>query len=207
MIAILAVATITFVFFLESKTANSPGPQNGISESNQDEKDAPVETPLPIEDVIDEPIELVSSIYDFDVDYRLKAIEAAEGAVQYTDRDSYSRYNAISIDPKLILLGNYMEHGAMPLSISLTPFQDISIVADQTDYRIIEESQGAIWIGSIRGTEVGQVELTIVGGIDNPAFGIRILNFPNVISMYQTEVSDVYIAIEANPYKKYPPEY
>ena len=148
--------------------------------------------------------ELVRSIYDFGVEYRVRAVKSAEDSVQHYDRNSYLRWEPISVDPDSVLAGSYLIDGAMPESIAITPFPDISIVADQTDYVVMEHIQSATWKGSIRGTPNGQVEISIVGGVGNPGFVIRFLNYTNLISIHPTDdAGDVYIAIEGNPHQVY----
>lgn len=96
------------------------------------------------------PKELVSSIYDYGLEYRQKATSAAENLIQHYPRESYNRWSPTRVDPFSILNGSYLEESAMPKTISVTPFPDISFVADQTDYLILEESYSAIWRGKIR---------------------------------------------------------
>lgn len=154
----------------------------------------------------DAPNELVRSIYDFDLAYSSKAVKAAEDLMQHHVREGYVRFEPIYVDPFSHLRGSYLEDGSMPTSISITPFQDISIVADQLDYQIMGHIQAAIWIGKIRGTENGQVEISIVGGETTPGFVIRFRNYPRLVSIYPTETDDVYIAVEGNPNQEYAEE-
>lgn len=146
--------------------------------------------------------ELISSIYDYGPEYREKAIKAAEDLIQYYPRESYNRWRPIRVDPFSFLNGSYLEEGAMPKTISVTPFPSDSFVADQIQYTIFDGStKGAIWRGKIRGSEIGQIEVSIGGGIESPDFLIRVMNYPNpTITISSTESSDVYMAVEVNPY-------
>lgn len=204
LVAILTVGAVAFYFGSDSSTTL----RSTLSESQHiagQEASIELEQPSSGEET---PKEFVESIYDFGLEYRVVAIKAAEDMIQHYDRDSYLRWKAISIDPDSHLAGSYLKDGAMPKSIAVTPFPDVSIVADQTDYQVMEHIQSAIWTGSIRGTESGQVEISIVGGVGNPGFVIRFLNYPNLINIYPTEdVADVYIAVEGNPNQRYPDEH
>jgi len=176
-----------------------------MAEPTVDEASTDLEQPSSGEEATKE---LVESIYDFGLEYRARAVKAAEDRMQHYDRDSYLRWEPISIDPASHLTGSYLKNGAMPESIAITPFPDISIVADQVDYHVMEHIQGAIWKGSIRGTENGQVEISIVGGVETPGFVIRFLNYPSLVNIHPTDDSgDFYIAVEGNPNQRYSDEH
>ncbi|MDJ0709587.1 MAG: hypothetical protein QNJ14_04310 [Woeseiaceae bacterium] len=152
------------------------------------------------------PKELVSSIYDRGLEFREMATSAAENLIQHYPRESYNRWAPVRIDPFSIMNGSYLDEGAMPETISVTPFPDVSFVADQTRYTVMEESHGAVWRGKIRGSDVGEIEVSIVSAFETPAFVIRVMNFPNpTIVIAPTgenpvDSPDLYMAVESNLY-------
>ena len=145
------------------------------------------------------PKELIGSIYDEELGYTQKAVEAAEDTISHFDTSSYLRWRPVRIDPKAYLNGSYLNDGSMPERIRISPFPDVSLIAVKSKYTIMQDIQSALWEGSIVGSDNGRVEITIVGGDSNPAFSVRIVQYPQVIQIFQTDISDVYLALETNP--------
>lgn len=146
-----------------------------------------------------DPKELISSIYDFGPDYRDLATRVVEDTIQHYDPSSYVRWSPVRIEPLSYLNWSYLEEDALPNAISITLFPDVSYVATQTEYQIFSDSEGAIWYGSIHGSEDGRVEITIVGGARNPSFVIRVIDHPNLYQVFPTDAPNVYMVVEPNP--------
>jgi len=147
------------------------------------------------------PREIVNSIYDYDLDYRINAQAAAERKVAPFSPDSVLRWRPVRIKPASILTGNYLEEESMPKSFQVTPFPDITVTVIEIKYTIMDHIEQASWEGAIVGSDHGRVEISIVGGVDNPAFVIKIINETQIISISPTEMPGAYVAIEGNPHQ------
>lgn len=150
------------------------------------------------------PREIVHSIYDNNLEYRQKAQAAAESYITPFTSDSIRRWRPVLVDPSDFLSGSYLDIGSVPETIQISPFPDISFTAVQSNYTIMESIESASWEGVIVGSDDGRIELNIVGGVDNPAFVIKIYYGPQIISISPTEAPDVYVAIEGNPFQPEP---
>jgi len=207
--ALLIVCMTAFIIYKNSQVARAPADSSQTtsieslghpSSESTDAQERPYTDKEPAR-------EMVKSVYDLGLDYRVAAQKAVEDRMQHYPRDSYLRWEAIRVDANLYLAGSYRDEGALPASIALTPFPDISIVADRTEYTVMEHVQGAIWRGSIRGTENGHVEISIVKGDESPEFVIRFLSYPNLISISPLDGNKgLYVAVEGNPDYEIPSE-
>jgi len=143
--------------------------------------------------------ELIHAIAEYDVEYQVRANSVAQDLMQHWPEESYIRWRPVRIEPRSFLSRSHMDDGAMPNTISITPFPDVTIVADVSDYMIIDANDDAIWKGQIRGADGGYVEVTIVGEVDNPSFSIRISSTRHSFNIFSTDVPEVYVAMEINP--------
>lgn len=153
------------------------------------------------EEAQEAPREIVKSIYDYDLEYRTNAQAAAERMVAPFSPDSVMRWRPVRIEPASILTGSYLEAGSMPKSFQISPFPDTTFTVTETKYSIRDFTESVSWKGAIVGSDDGRVEISIVGGVDNPAFVIKIRNETQIISISPTEMPGAYIAIEGNPYQ------
>jgi len=195
---IMLVVVVGLYFGLVDRDKNIVGDIQAPPSAAVFVEDGPTEN-APEPAAKDEVPELVGSIYSREIGYRAKATKAAEDMMQHFHPDSYLRWEPISIEPIDILTGDFLVDGTMPSSISVSPFADVSVVADQERYLIMEASNSAIWSGKIRGSENGRVEISIVD-VDGPVFTVRFRNYSSAISLLQSETPNFYVAIEANPH-------
>ena len=150
-------------------------------------------------------VEFAQSIYIFDLEYQERAQVAAETYLASFGSDAVLRWRPLHVNPRSILLTSYMQPGAMPERLILSPFEELTFEAVQTDYRIREKLESAGWQGRLVGAHSGRVNLDIVGGETNPSFVLKIISGPDeqpmVYSIIPTFESDVYVAIEGNPHQ------
>jgi hypothetical protein len=153
----------------------------------------------------DDAVQYGQSIYNFDLDYQQKAQLAAEAYLAPWGADAVLRWRPLHVDPNAILLAGYMQPNAMPEKLTFSPFEDMVFEAVRTDYQIHGHIESANWKGRLIGAHIGRVELAIVGGESNPSFVLKILSGSDdqlmVYSIVPTFESDVYVAIEGNPYQ------
>ncbi len=146
------------------------------------------------------PTEAIGSIYDLGLEYSTAAVVAAQDHMDLYERDSYLRYEPVAISTESILQANYTDDRAVPDSLRISPFSDVSVIADRIDYQVMEHIQSALWVGSIRGHRRGTVEIAIVRGDSIPAFVVSFVNYPSAIRIVPTESGETYVAIEDNPH-------
>ena len=211
----IAVASTIFVFvvlvgyYLFSETRERAVP------SDYQPKIVPVpdttaEVPLDIErqatTPVATPIEIIGSIYDQDFEYSTRASAAADETMAHYPHEAFLRWWPVHIDPLVVLRKGYLSQDAMPSTLSLTLFPDLSFVVDQTGFTVMKQIDAAIWNGFIRDTQAGRAEVSINGGEEAPNFTIRLFDYPNAYSILQSaSMPDVYIAIEwaTNPDMKF----
>lgn len=201
--AILMLAILAVVLIISPDTSKQHDVKVATGVTGED--DSGVQVPAPESTaVVQQNVQIADDIYDRDLAYRTRALASAENTMQHYDPDSYLRWRALNIEPGEHISGSYLSDNAMPKSISLTPFPDVSVIADQTNYQIFESSNGAIWTGKIRGPDNGSVEISIAGGESDPGFVIRFRNYSKIISIFPTDddTGDVYVAVEGNPHQQ-----
>ena len=145
--------------------------------------------------------ELIGSVHDYGLQFRETAHRAAEELVGGFDPISMVRWRSVRLDPTEILDGSYLDKGAMPKSFQITPFPDTTFTVVESRYTIRSFTESAVWEGTVSGTDSGRVEISIVGGIDDPAFVIKIFNHPQFVSISATGPENAYVAIEGNPFQ------
>jgi len=150
------------------------------------------------------PQEIVRSIYDYDLDYREAAQQAADSHIALFSSDSVTRYRPVRLEPSNFLTGSYLDEGSVATSFSISPFPDTTFTVVATKYTIREYTESASWEGAIVGSDDGRVLIKIIGGVDDPGFIIKITNGPQVISIVPTLTTDAYIALEGNPHRPPP---
>lgn len=146
------------------------------------------------------PREMVGSIYDADLAFRKAAQLASEDLVARLDPERFMRWQAVHIEPDEFLEGSYLVAGSVPRSFTISPFPDLTFTVVETDYTVRDETESASWTGKIVGTDVGTVDISIVGGVEQPGFEIRIFNNPQIIAIVSTEMPGVYVSMEGNPH-------
>ena len=140
--------------------------------------------------------ELVHSISEYGVDYQSRAEAIAMDQMQHWPDESFVRWRTVRVHPDEILKHDFLKPGAMPTSLTLSPFEDTIFHVRQTRYVTFDHINQSLWEGEILGSEHSRVEIAIIGLDEGPAFVIKIGNPPNNYSISPTDSLDVYIAME-----------
>ena len=145
--------------------------------------------------------EIVHDISEFDSSYQNRARAIVESMMSHYPEDSYIRWRPVRIDTSEVLRKHYLEPDAMPISLWLSPFPDVSLFVQQSKYTPLryskfEYANGAIWEGYIDGNEHTRVRITVVGSEHGPSFVIVVSDPPRKYSLLPTDDRDVYVAIE-----------
>lgn len=159
------------------------------------------EDPVSVSNATSKGPEIVRSIYDFDRDFTDAAQQAAEQYIAVIPHTYISRWKAISLDVESFLSGSYLEDGAIARKFILTPFPDKSFVVTESTVSVMEDVESVVWRGILDGTQGGRVEITIVGGIDNPYISMKIFEDNELYSIVPTEVPGAYVAIKGNQHE------
>ena len=142
--------------------------------------------------------ELIHAIAEYDIEYQTRAKTIAQDQMQHWPDESYVRWRPVRIEPSVVLNHDFLKAGAMPASLSLSPFPDTRIYARQTKYTAFEHINQALWEGTIPNSDHGTVRVTIVGMDEGTAFVINVWNPPNTYHIAASDSLDVYVAIEGH---------
>ena len=181
---------------LEAVTANQDNDSSGNGDFDREN--------TALESSDDGPTELFESIYDRGREYANRAQAASDDTISHFDQDSIARWRPVFLDVNALIDGEYLSEGSVPDTVRISPFPDISYVAIKTNYVISPNNSGAIWSGSIVGSENGTVQITVVGDESDPALVIRIYDYPRSFDIFQSSSPDVYMVLEGNPHRELP---
>lgn len=140
--------------------------------------------------------EIVHSISEYGIEYKDRARVVSEEMMSHWPAESYLRWRPVRIEPSEVLRDDILSASAMPQFLSLTPFPDVTLVAQRASYLPIESTGGAIWEGVIPTSETSNVRVNIVSATGHIAFAVEIWDPPKKYYIFATDSPDVYVAIE-----------